>query len=109
MALYHYKAVGRDGETLEAERDAVDETALLLALQAEGLLPIRITPARSRPLAWLIPGGGKGRVSQAQVALFTRELLTLLQAGAFIFSTFDPVYPCKNSNAGSPIRADLRS
>ncbi len=81
MALYHYKAVGRDGETLEAERDAVDETALLLALQAEGLLPIRITPARSRPLAWLIPGGGKGRVSQAQVALFTRELLTLLQAG----------------------------
>lgn len=81
MALYHYKAVGRDGETLEAERDAVDETALLLALQAEGLLPIRITPARSRPLAWLIPGGGKSRVSQAQVALFTRELLTLLQAG----------------------------
>ncbi len=81
MALYHYKAVGRDGETLEAERDAVDETALLLALQAEGLLPIRITPARSRPLAWLMPGGGKSRVSQAQVALFTRELLTLLQAG----------------------------
>jgi general secretion pathway protein F len=81
MALYHYKAVGRDGETLEAERDAVDETALLLALQAEGLLPIRITPARSRPLAWLMPGGGRSRVSQAQVALFTRELLTLLQAG----------------------------
>jgi len=81
MPLYHYKAVGRDGETLEAERDAVDETALLLALQTEGLLPIRITSARSRPLAWLLPGRGKSRISRQQVVLFTRELLTLLQAG----------------------------
>ncbi len=81
MPLYHYKAVGRDGETLEAERDAVDEATLLLVLQAEGLLPIRIVPARSRPLAWLIPGRGKNRISQQQVVLFTRELLTLLQAG----------------------------
>lgn len=81
MTLYHYKAVGRDGETLEAERDAADESTLLLALQAEGLLPIRISQARSRPLSWLMPGRGKTQVSQQQVALFTRELLTLLQAG----------------------------
>lgn len=81
MPLYVYKAVNREGETIEEEREAADEGALLLALQGEGLLPIRISPARSRPFAWLRPGRRGARVSEKQVTLFTRELLTLLQAG----------------------------
>jgi general secretion pathway protein F len=81
MPLYIYKAVNRDGETIEMEREAADETSLLLALQNEGLLPIRITPAKSRPLAWMKMGRGRSRISQKQIGLFTRELLTLLQAG----------------------------
>lgn len=81
MPLYLYKAVGRDGETVEAERDAPDENALLLALQNDGLLPIRITLAKSSPIAWLRAGRGRLRLSHKQISLFTRELLTLLQAG----------------------------
>lgn len=81
MSLYIYKAVNRDGETIEMEREASDETTLLLALQGEGLLPIRISPAKSRPLAWLKLGRNRSRISQKQISLFTRELLTLLQAG----------------------------
>ncbi len=81
MPLYIYKAVNRDGETVEMEREAADESALLLILQNEGLLPIRISPAKSRPLAWLRMGRGRSRVSQKQIGLITRELLTLLQAG----------------------------
>jgi len=81
MPLYFYKAVGRDGETVEAEREAPDETTLLLTLQNDGLLPIRITLAKSSPLGWLRAGRGRLRLSHKQISLFTRELLTLLQAG----------------------------
>jgi len=81
MALYVYKAVDREGETVEAEREAADETTLIMALQNEGLLPIRVVPAKSRPFAWIGLGRGKTRISQKQIALFTRELLTLLHAG----------------------------
>jgi general secretion pathway protein F len=81
MPLYIYKAVNRDGETVEMEREATDEGTLLLTLQNEGLLPIRIALAKSRPLAWLKLGGGRSRISHKQIGLFTRELLTLLQAG----------------------------
>ncbi|NJD07428.1 MAG: type II secretion system F family protein [Methylococcaceae bacterium] len=81
MPLYFYKAVGRDGESIEAEREATDETALLLALQNEGLLPIRIVPASSKPFAWLRLGRAKGAISHKEITLFTHELLTLLQAG----------------------------
>ncbi|HYE36175.1 type II secretion system F family protein [Methylocaldum sp.] len=81
MTLYIYKAVDRDGETVEAEREAADESTLIMALQNEGFLPIRVSPAKSRPFAWLNLGRNKTRISQKQIALFTRELLTLLHAG----------------------------
>ncbi len=81
MPLYFYKAVNRDGETEEAERMAADEAALLLALQQEGLLPIKIALASSKPFAWLRFGSRKSAVSRKDVALFTHELLTLLQSG----------------------------
>jgi general secretion pathway protein F len=81
MPLYFYKAVNREGETLEAEREAADESALLVFLQSEGLLPIKIAQASSKPFAWLRFGGKKSGVSNKDVTLFTHELLTLLQAG----------------------------
>ncbi len=81
MPLYFYKAVNRDGETEEGERQAADESTLLLALQQDGLLPIKIAPASSKPFAWLRFGGKKSGVSRKDVALFTHELLTLLQSG----------------------------
>jgi general secretion pathway protein F len=81
MPLYFYKAITREGETQEAEREVADEAALLLALQNEGLLPIKIAPASSRPFAWLRLGARKSGISRKDIALFTHELLTLLQAG----------------------------
>lgn len=80
MPLYFYKAVNREGESVEDRREAADEGALVAALQTEGLLPIRISPASSRPFAWLRMGRRSG-ISRKDIALFTHELLTLLQAG----------------------------
>lgn len=81
MPLYFYKAVNREGETLEDEREAADEAALLAILQEEGLLPIKIASASSKPFAWLRLGGRKSGISRKEIALFTQELLTLLQSG----------------------------
>ena len=81
MPLYFYKAVNRDGEAVEAQREAATEGALIETLQNEGFIPIRIAPASSRPFAWLRLGRDKSRLSQKEIALFTHELLTLLQAG----------------------------
>ncbi|MBS1212937.1 MAG: type secretion system family protein, partial [Proteobacteria bacterium] len=81
MPLYFYKAVNREGESVEDQREAADEGALIAALQNEGLLPIRVSPASSRPFAWLRLGRGRSGISSKDIALFTHELLTLLQAG----------------------------
>jgi general secretion pathway protein F len=81
MPLYSYKAVNREGETVETEREAPDEAALIAFLQGQGMIPIRISAPGSRPFAWLRLGKKRSGVGPKEVALFTRELLTLLQAG----------------------------
>lgn len=81
MALYFYKAVSRDGESLEAEREAADEASLVAALQAEGLIPIRVTQAGARTFSLSALRAGRSRFGYKEIGLFTRELLTLLQAG----------------------------
>jgi general secretion pathway protein F len=81
MPLYFYKAVTREGETVEAQSEARDEQALVAHLQQEGLLPIRVTRASSSPLSWWRMRRSRSKLGLKDVILFTHELLTLLQAG----------------------------
>ncbi len=81
MPLFHIKAVNRDGETVEEDRESPTENALILSLQEEGLLPIRVVAAGSSPLSFLRIGRRGSKISHKQVTLFTRELRTLLEAG----------------------------
>ena len=81
MTLFFIKAVNREGETIEEEREAPSESALILALQEEGLLPIRVSTAGSSAFGFLRPGRRGVKISHKQVQLFTRELRTLLDAG----------------------------
>lgn len=81
MATYFFKAVTRDGETIEEERDAPSEAALIQTLQGEGLLPIKVSIAGSSPFDFLRMRRRRVKISHKQVSLFTRELLTLLEAG----------------------------
>jgi len=81
MAQFHIKAVNRDGETIEEDRESPSESLLILSLQEEGLLPIRVAPAGSSPFGFLRFGRRGSKISHKQVTLFTRELLTLLEAG----------------------------
>ena len=81
MPLFTYKAVNSLGETQEGIRDAVDERLLIAALQSEGYIPIRITPANSRSFLGLGLGAKKSKLSQKDIALLTGELATLLESG----------------------------
>ena len=83
MAVFAYKAVRQNGEVLEGEMEAADESVLLRKLQEDGLIPIKTGLAGGGRLAGF--GFGRGRaktaVKQEQVLNFTRELATLLEAG----------------------------
>ncbi|WP_119459643.1 type II secretion system F family protein [Rhodospirillaceae bacterium SYSU D60014] len=83
MVVYRYRAFDSEGLLQTGELEASDQSAAVDQLQALGLLPVAAVafdgPA-SRTGA--TPGNPRGRrVPQKQIALFTRKLATVIQAG----------------------------
>lgn len=81
MALFAFKVVNSSGELEEGLREAVDEAALIAELQAEGLMPIKVSPSRGRTFLGIHLGVKQLRLSQKEILLVTGELATLLDSG----------------------------
>lgn len=81
MPLFSYKVVNNQGITEEGVRDAVDQQALLLELQNQGLIPISIQPSRDKTFLGFKLKSASVKLSQKEIGLFTGELATLLESG----------------------------
>lgn len=81
MPLFSYKAVNNQGIAEEGVRDAADESALLVELQRQGLIPIRIEAARDKTFLGFKIKAGQIRLSHKEIGLLTGELATLLESG----------------------------
>lgn len=82
MPVFIYKAVSREGEVVQDHHEAPNENSVIVYLQSEGYIPIEVTAASSKPFGRLmLRRGERKRVSQKEVAEFTRQLATLLSSG----------------------------
>ncbi len=81
MPLFSYKVVNNQGVTEEGVRDASDEQALLLELQKQGLIPIRIEVAKDKTFLGFRLKSSALRLSQKEIGMLTGELATLLESG----------------------------
>lgn len=84
MPRFSYRAVNSAGETVRGEMEAGDRAGLVRALRDQGYMPVhteqRTGPTRARGRT-RGRRARRGRVTQQGLALFTRELATLLGAG----------------------------
>jgi general secretion pathway protein F len=83
MAFFRYKAVTPDGKMVEGTLEAVDQQSVVVRLQEQGQLPVKVFSgdetgflSRQFELPWK-----KKRVSQSELLVFTQELSTLIKAG----------------------------
>lgn len=81
MTLFAYKAVNQEGDVQEGTKEAKDEAILVRLLQEDGLIPLDISPAGLKSAYFFSVKKNKDGLSQKEIALFTKELATLLQAG----------------------------
>ncbi|QPK64648.1 type II secretion system F family protein [Methylomonas sp. LL1] len=81
MPLFSYKVVNNQGLTEEGVRDASDERTLLLELQNQGLIPIRIEPAKEKTFLGFRRKSAAVHLSHKQIGMLTGELATLLESG----------------------------
>lgn len=80
MSVFVYKAKKGPGETVDGQIEADSRTVALARLDALGLSPISLelvtAPGRTAGA-----GHGRGRVSNRDITVFTRQLAGLLRAG----------------------------
>lgn len=81
MTLYSYKTVNNQGQTEDGVREAADEQALLLELQKQGLIPIRIEPAKDKTFLGFRLQSAAMRLTHKETGMLTGELATLLESG----------------------------
>ena len=100
MSNYSYEAVDAGGLKIEGKLEVVDQNEAIRRLKEMGLFPVRIVEGRERrrinPSATRLSSrrveGGRlrmeirvpflsGRVKQSVLAIFTRQLATLIEAG----------------------------
>ncbi len=81
VTIYAYKAVNAEGDTQEGTKEATDEATVISQLQADGLIPIKVSVSGLARGSFFAFKQEQQGLSSKEVALFTKELATLLQAG----------------------------
>ena len=95
MSNYSYEAVDAGGLKIEGKLDVVDQNEALRRVKEMGLFPVRIVAmrefrAKQRPVTKGAAGKKQivinipyfsGRVKASALAIFTRQLATLIEAG----------------------------
>lgn len=90
MARFQFRAIGAKGETVEGEMDAADQQAVVEQLRQRQQMPLAIQPAgtplgprrKTNPVDWLNqPLFVRRGLRKSEIAVMTRELATLLNAG----------------------------
>src|SRR5207302_363008 len=80
--VFLWEGKDRGGKTVRGELRAVSETAVNATLRRQGILVQKVKKQKIR---------GRGRVSEKDLALFTRQLATMMKAGVPLLQSFDIV------------------
>ena len=116
MARFHFRAVTAAGEFVEGEIEAQSQAAVIEQLRDRGQLPLAAEPlgeragpgGRSSLQEWLRqPLFGSGRVRRGEVAIITRELATLLDAGLTVDQSLRLLVDLAESEAMRRLIGDL--
>ncbi|WOE78726.1 type II secretion system F family protein [Pseudomonas protegens] len=82
-SVYLWQGTDGQGHKLAGELSAANPALIRAQLRRQGITPTRV---RRKPRAWLRSGQ---RVKAREIALFTRQLATLMQAGVPLLQAFD--------------------
>lgn len=121
MSRFSYVALDTRGAETRGTLDVLDQAGALRRIKEMGLFPVKIATAKippggpkrpSRPKGWRalldisIPGT-QGRVKPAQLAVFTRNLATLIEAGLPLLRGLRLLHEQEETRALKPIIATL--
>lgn len=79
-SMFQWKGVDRAGKKVRGEMRAASETVVVNALRRQGITKVTVKKLRFR---------GGGAIKEKDIALFTRQLATMMRAGVPLLQAFD--------------------
>ena len=99
-AVYEWEGKDRNGKIVRGEIRAGGENQVIASLRRQGILPSKIKKRRMR--------SGK-RIKPKDIALFTRQLATMMKAGVPLLQAFDIVGRGSTNASVTKLLNDVRS
>jgi type IV pilus assembly protein PilC len=99
-ALFTWEGKDKSGKTIQGELRASGESVVKASLRRQGILVTKVRKKKIR--------SGK-RVSEKDIALFTRQLATMMKAGVPLLQAFDIIAKGHANPSMSKLLLDLRS
>ncbi len=81
-AVYEWEGKDRNGKQVRGETRAAGENQVLASLRRQGVIPVKIKKRRT---------GGGSSIKPKDLAIFTRQLATMMKAGVPLLQAFDIV------------------
>lgn len=104
MPYFNYTIRDANGQTRSGKVEAPNAEELKKRLQAEGLQVLEVTEDRKAPR---VPAGGYGRVKLTDLAIFSRQFSTMLDAGVSLIRCLDVLQAQTNNARLRKILMDL--
>lgn len=79
MPVFTYAGRNRQGQAVSGEMEAANPEVVVATLRRQQILPTSVRP-KARNIEISIPGFG-GKVSEKEIAIFTRQFSTMIDAG----------------------------
>ena len=99
-AVYEWEGKDRNGKIVRGESRAGGENQVIASLRRQGILPSKIKKRRMR--------SGK-KIKPKDIALFTRQLATMMKAGVPLLQAFDIVGRGSTNPSVTKLLNDVRS
>ena len=81
-AVYEWEGKDRNGKQVRGETRAAGENQVLASLRRQGIIPVKVKKRRT---------GGGSSIKPKDLAIFTRQLATMMKAGVPLLQAFDIV------------------
>ncbi|MEO0260620.1 MAG: type II secretion system F family protein [candidate division WOR-3 bacterium] len=91
MALFYYRGTTPEGKIIEGEMQAESQAEVIASLRKRNLIPVAIELKKKKPLLSL-EALTLGKVSASELALFTKQFGTMLEAGLPLLDALNTQY-----------------
>lgn len=109
MAVFEYEALGQNGKAVKGVIDADTPAAARRKLRDQQLYPTRVQESFTKAEAEGGDGAARGRISHRDIALMTRQMAVLLEAGMPIVEALGALLNQTPSARLTKIIYDVRS